>query len=194
MSSNQRYASSVGLFLLSLILTFLGIGVTYGPMVLSLVFYGTALVVGCIAAARASTGGAVRTAVSCGFVVVAVASPWILPILKGEPAGYAIVIGIYGPAISFLAMSWAYLTARSSKPWPYIAAVVLAAVLVAAPHKLMVHVAHLLWETPLYGYIWAAVVIAFAVGFFLLIVVLNRGTENRRPAAQTKVMMPDEQN
>ena len=56
MSSNQRYASSVGLFLLSLILTFLGIGVTYGPMVLSLVFYGTALVVGCIAAARASTG------------------------------------------------------------------------------------------------------------------------------------------
>ena len=58
----------------------------------------------------------------------------------------------------------------------------------------MVHVAHLLWETPLFGYIWAAVVIAFAVGFFLLIVVLNRGTENRRPAAQTKVMMPDEQN
>ena len=83
MSSNQRYASSVGLFLLSLILTFLGIGVTYGPIVLSLVFYGSALVTGCIAAAGASTGGAARTAVSCGFVVVAVATPWILPILRG---------------------------------------------------------------------------------------------------------------
>ena len=33
----------VGLFLLSLALTLLGIGVTYGPMVLSLVFYGGAL-------------------------------------------------------------------------------------------------------------------------------------------------------
>ena len=194
MNSNARHTSSVGLFLLSLILTFLGIGVTYGPMVLSLLFYSSALVVGCIAAARASTGGAARTAVSCGFVVVAVVTPWILPILKGESAGYALVVGIYGPAISLLALSWAYLTARSSKPWPYIAAVVLAVVLVAAPHKLMVHVAHLLWETPLFGYIWAALVIAFGVAFFLLIVVLNRGTENRHPAEQTKVMMPDEEN
>ena len=177
----------VGLFLLSLALTLLGIGVTYGPMVLSLVFYGGALAIGCIAAARASTGGDARTAASCVLVVVAVVTPWIAPILKGDPTGYAIVVGIYGPAVSFLAMSWAYLTARSSKLWPYIAAVVLAVVLVAAPHRLMVHLAHLLWETPLFGYLWVAVVIAFAAAFFLLVVLLNRGNEKRRGAETTRV-------
>lgn len=102
MSANQRNKSSVGLFLLSLTLTVLGISVNYGPMVLSLMFYGSAVVIGCIAA-RSTTDVAARKAVSCGLVVVAVATPWMLPILMGEPAGYAIVIGIYGPAVSFLA-------------------------------------------------------------------------------------------
>lgn len=103
MSANQRNKSSVGLFLLSLTSTVLGISVTYGPMVLSLMFYGSAVVIGCIAAARSTTDGAARKAASCGLVVAAVATPWILPTLMGEPVGYAIVIGIYGPAVSFLA-------------------------------------------------------------------------------------------
>lgn len=58
MRSNQRSKSSGGLFLLSLTLTVLGISVTYGPMVLSWLFYGSAVVIGCIAAARSTTGGA----------------------------------------------------------------------------------------------------------------------------------------
>lgn len=173
MSANQRNKSSVGLFLLSLTLTVLGISVTYGPMVLSLMFYGSAVVIGCIAAARSTTDGAARKAASCGFVVVAVATPWMLPILMGEPAGYAIVIGIYGPAVSFLAFSWAYLIARSSKPWPFIAAVGLAAVLVPAPHKVMIPISGVLRNSPVIGYLWVGLVIAFAIMCFLLVVLLT---------------------
>lgn len=180
MSANQRNKSSVGLFLLSLTLTVLGISVTYGPMVLSLMFYGSAVVIGCIAAARSTTDGAARKAASCGFVVVAVATPWILPTLMGEPAGYAIVIGIYGPAVSFLAFSWAYLIARSSKPGPFIAAVGLAAVLVPAPHKVMIPISGVLRDSPVIGYLWVGLVIAFAIMCFLLVVLLNRRSESRR--------------
>lgn len=179
MSANQRNKSSVSLFLLSLTLTVLGIPVTYGPMVLSLMFYGSAVVIGCIAA-RSTTDVAARKAVSCGLVVVAVATPWMLPILMGEPAGYAIVIGIYGPAVSFLAFSWAYLIARSSKPWPFIAAVGLAAVLVPAPHKVMIPISGVLRDSPVIGYLWVGLVIAFAIMCFLLVVLLNRRSESRR--------------
>lgn len=179
MSSNERNTSSVGLFLLSLTLTILGISVTYGLTVLSFLLYGTALIIGCIAATRASTSGAVRKVASCGFVVVAVATSWILIFLKTEPAGYAIVLGIYGPAASFLSLTWAYLIARSSKPWPFIAAVGLAVVLVPVPHKVMIPIAGAFRETPVIGYLWVGMVIAFAVAFFLLVVWLNRGSENR---------------
>lgn len=179
MSANQRNKSSVGLFLLSLTLTVLGISVTYGPMVPSLMFYGSAVVIGCIAA-RSTTDVAARKAASCGFVVAAVATPWILPTLMGEPAGYAIVIGIYGLAVSFLAFSWAYLIARSSKPGPFIAAVGLAAVLVPAPHKVMIPISGVLRDSPVIGYLWVGLVIAFAIMFFLLVVLLNRRSESRR--------------
>ena len=180
MSANQRNKSSVGLFLLSLTLTVLGISVTYGPTELSWLFYGSAVVIGCIAAARSTTGGDARRASSCGLVVVVAATPWILPILMGEPAGYAIVIGIYGPAVSFLAFSWAYLIARSSKPWPFIAAVGLAAVLVPAPHKVMIPISGVLRDSPVIGYLWVGLVIAFAIMFFLLVVLLNRRSESQR--------------
>lgn len=180
MSSNQRNTSSVGLFLLSLTLTVLGISVTYGPTELSWLFYGSAVVIGCMAAARSTTGGAARRAASCGLVVVGVAAPWILPVLMGEPAGYAIVTGICGPAVSFLAFSWAYLIARSSKPWPFIAAVGLAAVLVPAPHKVMIPISGVLRDSPVIGYLWVGMVITFAITFFLLVVLLNRRSESRR--------------
>mgnify|MGYP006999048051 CR=1 FL=1 len=72
-------ASSVGPFLLSATLTVLGISETHGPMVLP----WSALCIGYTAAARSATGGATSKTPSCGLVVVAVATPWILPILRG---------------------------------------------------------------------------------------------------------------
>lgn len=41
------------------------------------------LCIGYIAAARSATGGAAQKTPTCGLVVVAVATPWILPILRG---------------------------------------------------------------------------------------------------------------
>lgn len=177
----------VGLFLLSLTLTLLGIWVAPGFLGLAFLFCGTALVIGCVAATQVADGSVARKVGACGLVVAAAATPWVLPIVEGLPAGAGIVLGLFGPAVSFLALAWAYLLARYSKLWHFVVALGLAIVLAVAPHRVMLRIAHVLWENPLFGYLWVAVVIAFAVAFFLLVVLLNRGNETRRGAETTRV-------
>jgi len=93
-----------------------------------------------------------------------------------QPAAH----GLLGPAVSFLAFSWAYLIARSSKPWLYIAAVGLAVGSVPAPHKVMIPISGVLWDSPVIGCLWVGMVIGFSIAFLLLVVLLNRRNERRR--------------
>ena len=120
--------SSVGLFLLSATLTVPGISATHGPKVLPWGFYASALCIGYIAAARSATSGAAQKTPSCGLVVVAVATPWILPILRGGarrlryrhrdfrprrtlPTQSAVLDGVYHCSLTPLAAALAFFTA-----------------------------------------------------------------------------------
>ncbi|OFT58459.1 hypothetical protein HMPREF3151_04575 [Corynebacterium sp. HMSC05H05] len=170
----------VGVFLLSLTLTLLGIWVAPGFLGLAYLFCGTALVIGCVAATQVPDGSVARKVGACGLVIAAAATPWVLPIAEGLPAGAGIVLGLFGPAVSFLALAWAYLLARRSKLWHFLAALGLAIVLAVAPHRVMIRIAHLLWENPLIGYLWAGMVFAIAIASFLLVVWLNRRNQKRR--------------
>lgn len=171
---------SVGLFLLSLTLTLLGIWVAPGFIGLALLFCCTALVIGCVAVAQVPDGSVARKMGACGLVFAAAATPWVLPIVEGLPAGAGIVLGLLGPTVSFLALAWAYLLAQCSKLWHFLTALGLAIVLAVAPHRVMIRIAPVLWENPLIGHLWAGMVIAFAIAFFLLVVWLNRRSQKRR--------------
>ena len=92
------------------------------------------------------------------------------------PAAHSLL----GPAVSFLDFSCAYLIARSGKLWLYIAAVGLAVGTVPAPHKFIIPISSVLWDSPAIGCLWVGVVIGFSIEFFLLAVLLNCRSESRR--------------
>lgn len=128
MSKTQHANLPVVFFVASLLLAIVALWVNDQSVQLTLAAKSAATAIGILAAVRASEKGTARTVVACVLVVVAVVVPGLLSAPASDTPGMTRFINtllrVFGPGFTLLGFAWAYLAARTEKPWIFGAALV----------------------------------------------------------------------
>ncbi|MGV0372512.1 hypothetical protein ACUY2A_03840 [Corynebacterium pilbarense] len=185
MSKTEHDNIPVVLFLLSLLLAIVALWVDDESVQLAIAARAVALFVGCMAAVRAGGKQTARTVAACALVVVAVAVPGIVSAPQSETPGMRefanMLLGIFGPGFTLLGFTWAYLAARTQKPWIFGAAIVPAGGLSPASQLFTVFILGPIVKESMSPYHLLAVLLGLAGLGFLFVVVLDRYFEFEYP-------------
>ena len=172
-------------FVASLLLAIVALWVNDQSVQLALAAKSAATAIGILAAVRASEKGTARTVVACVLVVVAVVVPGLLSAPASDTAGMTRFINtllrVFGPGFTLLGFAWAYLAARTEKPWIFGAALVQAGGLSPASQQFTVFILGPTVKESTSPYHLLAVLLGLAGLGFLFVVVLDRYFEFEYP-------------
>ena len=172
-------------FVASLLLAIVALWVNDQSVQLALAAKSAATAIGILAAVRASEKGTARTVVACVLVVVAVVVPGLLSAPASDTPGMTRFINtllrVFGPGFTLLGFAWAYLAARTEKPWIFGAALVQAGGLSPASQQFTVFILGPTVKESTSPYHLLAVLLGLAGLGFLFVVVLDRYFEFEYP-------------
>lgn len=185
MSKTQHANLPVVFFVASLLLAIVALWVNDQSVQLALAAKSAATAIGILAAVRASEKGTARTVVACVLVVVAVVVPGLLSAPASDTPGMTRFINtllrVFGPGFTLLRFAWAYLAARTEKPWIFGAALVPAGGLSPASQQFTVFILGPTVKESTSPYHLLAVLLGLAGLGFLFVVVLDRYFEFEYP-------------
>ena len=175
----------VVLFLLLLLLAIAALWIDDEAVQLAIAARAVAVIGGCMAAVRAGGNQTARIVVACSLVVVAVAVPGVVSAPESETPGMSefvnMLLVIFGPGLTLLGFAWAYLAARTEKPWIFGAALVPAGGLSPASQLFTVFILGPIVKESMSSYHLLAVLLGLAGLGFLFVVVLDRYFEFEYP-------------
>ena len=185
MSKTQHANLPVVLFVVSLLLAIVALWVDDESVQQAVAARSAATVFGILAAVRASEKGTARTVVACVLVMVAIVVPGLLAAPASDTPGMTQFINtllrVFGPGLTLLGFAWAYLAARTEKPWIFGAALVPAGGLSPASQLITVFILGPIVKESMSPYHLLTVLLGLAGLGFLFVVVLDRYFEFEYP-------------